>query len=362
MCGRTACTLGPSDICNACGYKNKQGKQSRPQWRGGGGGGGGGTTDGSSHGKQYYTSYNVGPHTYTPILVSKATIDEDTKSADSTDERVVMPMKWGLVPSWHKGSPNKFGYSTMNCRDDSLTQKAMFKKPLERGRRCVILADGFFEWKKTKDGKKQPYFIYFPQDTKVWSESEQKPEDNYDSEGNWIGRKLLTMAGIYDVVKPKNEGEEPHYTYTIITVPASPELSWLHDRMPAILDGDDAVHDWLDSGNIDKDTALKRIKSTGNIQYHPVSTVVNSIRNKNPECIVPVDLDKPKPESKLMAAWLSKGSKTAGMKMESSPAKSPKKRPAQNLLTSWVKREPKSPSNQKQTDDGSPTAKRVKTE
>ena len=86
------------------------------------------------------------------------------------------------------------------------------------------------------------------------------------------------------------QGDEPLYTYSVITVAASPEISWLHDRMPAILDGEDAVRDWLDCGNVDSNKALKLIKSTGNIEFHPVSMLVNNVRNNDPECVVPIDL------------------------------------------------------------------------
>lgn len=91
-------------------------------------------------------------------------------------------MKWGLVPMWHKGDPYKLEYETNNCRSESMLTRRTYKLPLEKGQRCVVLADGFFEWKTSKDGK-QPYFIYFPNtpevvktEVKTEPSSETKPE------------------------------------------------------------------------------------------------------------------------------------------------------------------------------------------
>lgn len=62
---------------------------------------------------------------------------------DKLTERVVQPMRWGLVPSWHKGDPKNVGYETNNCRAEGMLEKKTYKVPLEKGRRCVVLADGY---------------------------------------------------------------------------------------------------------------------------------------------------------------------------------------------------------------------------
>jgi len=57
-------------------------------------------------------------------------------------ERILVPMQWGLVPSWHKGDPKKFSFNMINCRCDTITEKKSFAKALENGQRCVVLAEG----------------------------------------------------------------------------------------------------------------------------------------------------------------------------------------------------------------------------
>ncbi|MGH0187964.1 UNVERIFIED_CONTAM: hypothetical protein FKN15_041515 [Acipenser sinensis] len=143
----------------------------------------------------------------------------------ASEERVIAAMRWGLVPSWFRESaPSKMQYSTSNCRSDGMMQKKSYKDPLLRGKRCVILADGFYEWKR-QDKEKQPYFIYFPQAKR--DEEELLGEEGEDSE-EWRGWRLLTMAGLFDCWTPPGGGE-PLYTYTIITVDASRAMDWVHD-------------------------------------------------------------------------------------------------------------------------------------
>lgn len=167
MCGRTACTLAPDDLVRACRFRNRQGHYQRPVWKDPPGG------------QQYYPSHNIAPASHTPILLSSKHYSGEL---DEISERVVQPMKWGLVPKWHKGDPYKLEYETNNCRSEGMLTRRTYKLPLEKGQRCVVLADGFFEWETSKDGK-QPYFIYSPHtpevvktDVKTEPSSETKPE------------------------------------------------------------------------------------------------------------------------------------------------------------------------------------------
>ncbi|XP_062621741.1 abasic site processing protein HMCES-like [Saccostrea cucullata] len=148
MCGRTACTLAPDDICRSCSYRSHTGDKEEPKWRD------------PPRGQKYYPCHNIAPSAYTPVIISshhKFGFEEESIPT----ERVIQPMQWGLVPSWHKGSPKKVSYETNNCRSESMLEKPTYKVPLQKGRRCVVVADGFFEWKRDQ-AKKQPYFIYFP--------------------------------------------------------------------------------------------------------------------------------------------------------------------------------------------------------
>ncbi|EDO43270.1 predicted protein, partial [Nematostella vectensis] len=269
-------TLGPEDFPKACRFRGRNGDVQVPRWRKG------------SEGK-YRASYNIAPQAYRPVLVSTKHVSS-SELADETNppERTLHTMKWGLVPNWFKGDPAKFEYKMNNARSDSLMSKASYKMPLIQGRRCVILADGFYEWKTGKDGKKQPYFIYFKSSFDMKQENAEIPCDTETSKP----RRLLTMAGLFDCWKsPDSSGDsETLYSYSIITMDSSESIKWLHHRMPAILDGDEAVKQWLEYDNVPYTQALKCLKSVNCLDWHPVSTAMNNSRHNGPDCIAPIDL------------------------------------------------------------------------
>eukprot|EP00069_Balaena_mysticetus_P011127 bmy_21090T0 len=172
---------------------------------------------------------------------------------------MVAAMRWGLVPSWFKGAdPPKLQFNTASCCSDTITEKRSFKVPLGKGRRCVVLADGFCERQPCQARRqRQPYFIYFPQiKTKV--------------------REPGSCKG----------------------------LNAIHPRRPAILNGEEAVSKWLDFGEVLGQEALRFSHPTENITFHPVSPLVNDSRNSTPECLLPVDLlvkKEQQPEDTAMA-------------------------------------------------------------
>ncbi|NXY79908.1 HMCES protein, partial [Glareola pratincola] len=275
------------------------------------------------------------------------------KDADSS-ERVLMDMRWGLVPSWFKkDDPSKLQFNTSNCRSDTMLKKSSYKGALLQGKRCVVLADGFYEWQQQSGGK-QPYFIYFPQTKEAVAEETEGEEE-------WRGWRLLTMAGIFDCWEPP-AGGEMLYTYTIITPgfchPALPYGHWalaltvLSPRMPAILDGDEAIRKWLDFAEVPTQEAVKLIQPTENIVFHPVSTFVNSVRNNAPECLAPIELGAKKevkatPSSKMMLGWLKNSQECSPQKKENDLPRwtsqfihspSPKKTSA-DILQQWLGKE-----------------------
>ncbi|NXC97182.1 HMCES protein, partial [Certhia familiaris] len=275
------------------------------------------------------------------------------KDADSS-ERVLMDMRWGLVPSWFKqDNPSKLQFNTSNCRSDTMLSKSSYKGALLKGKRCVVLADGFYEWQQQSGGK-QPYFIYFPQ-TKEAMDKEMEGDEE------WKGWRLLTMAGIFDCWEPPGGGETL-YTYTIITVDASKDVSFIHHRqvragkgvagMPAILDGDEAIRKWLDFAEVPTQEAVKLIQPTENIVFHPVSTFVNNIRNNTPECVAPIELGAKKeakatPSNKVMLDWLKSSQDCSPQKKENDLPKwtsqfihspSPKKTSA-HVLKQWLEKQ-----------------------
>ncbi|VFV29912.1 Hypothetical predicted protein [Lynx pardinus] len=279
-------------------------------------------------------------------------------------------MRWGLVPSWFKeDDPSKLQFNTTNCRSDTIMEKRSFKVPLGKGRRCVVLADGFYEWQRRQGtSHKQPYFIYFPQAKTEESGSTDVVESPEHWKKVWDNWRLLTMAGIFDCWEPP-EGGDLLYSYTIITVDSCKSLNDIHPRMPAILDGEEEVSKWLDFGEVSTQEALKLIHPTENITFHAVSFVVNDSGNNTPECVTPISLlvkkePKASRSSQKMMQWLAtKSPKKEDPKtpqktesdvpqwsnqfLQKSPL--PTKRGATGLLERWLKQEEpvaKRPHNQ----------------
>jgi putative SOS response-associated peptidase YedK len=179
-------------------------------------------------------------------------------------------MKWGLIPFWTKRSPD-YGsmMRTINCRDDSLMEDKGMWTSMKRKKRCLVVAQGFYEWlKKGPNGKeKVPHFV--------------KRKDG----------QLMCFAGLWDCVKYE-DSEEKLYTYTIITTDSNKQLRFLHDRMPVILDpGTDAVKMWLDPTRVKWSKELQSLLKPfeGELECYPVNKDVGKVGNNSPDFIVPVD-------------------------------------------------------------------------
>lgn len=181
-----------------------------------------------------------------------------TVVSDST-RRIGKEMKWGLVPNWAKDE--KIGYKMINARAETIETKPSFKHAFER-RRCLILADGFYEWKRTDDGK-QP-FRFVMKD-----------------------RKPFAFAGIWEAW---TKGENPLFTCTIITTGPNDVTKDVHDRMPVILPAH-TYDTWLDP-NFRQISTLKqflRPYSAEEMEKYEVSTLVNSAKNETAELISPLN-------------------------------------------------------------------------
>jgi putative SOS response-associated peptidase YedK len=169
---------------------------------------------------------------------------------------------WGFVPHWAKDP--SVGSRMINARAETVATKNAFKPSL-RKRRCIVPADGFFEWKKIPGQKtKQPMFIH-----------------RRDGEP-------LAFAGLWTIWRDP-QGEELH-SCTIITTSANDDVADVHDRMPVVLGRED-WGPWLDEDNDDLDTLGKLLVPAPPrvIELHPVSTDVNNVRNKGRHLIDPVD-------------------------------------------------------------------------
>ena len=170
--------------------------------------------------------------------------------------RELVLLRWGLVPSW--ATDVAIGNRMINARSETVAEKPSFRAAFKR-RRCLVVADGYFEWQKSGAGK-QPYYI--------------RREDNAP----------FAMAGLWESWRPGHaEGVE---TFTVLTTDPCPATAAIHDRMPVLLDA--AAHElWLDPEF--PDTAhlqhLLRPWEEGDLTAEPVSTYVNNPRHEGPDCI-----------------------------------------------------------------------------
>jgi putative SOS response-associated peptidase YedK len=167
---------------------------------------------------------------------------------------------WGLVPSWAKEI--KVGNRMINARAETIATKGAFKSSFAK-RRCIIPADGFYEWKKLPGQKtKQPYFIHRP-----------------DGEPYAFG-------GLWAEWRGKDSAGEPLTlrSATIITGEPNEKMAEIHDRMPLILPPS-AWDDWLDPGlnDLDRLGSFLVPAPASLIAFHPVSTEVNNVRNSGPQ-------------------------------------------------------------------------------
>jgi putative SOS response-associated peptidase YedK len=164
---------------------------------------------------------------------------------------------WGLVPFWAKD--RKIGSRLINARSETIADKPSFRNAV-RKRRCWVLADSFYEWKRT-DGKKQPFRIFR------------------------TNGELLVMAGIWETWKGE---EEPLHTYTIITTSPNEEMAPVHDRMPVIFTDLDQQRIWLETPELDEALELLQPAPNGSLEMYAVSTKVNNVRNNGPELHEPL--------------------------------------------------------------------------
>jgi putative SOS response-associated peptidase YedK len=176
-------------------------------------------------------------------------------------------MKWGLIPFWTKRNPD-YGsmMKTINCRDDSLIENRGMWNTMKQRKRCIVVAEGFYEWLK-KGKTKVPHYT--------------KRKDG----------QLMCFAGLWDCVQYEGSTEKL-YTYTIITTDSNPQLRVLHDRMPVILEnGSHDVRTWLDPNRYTWSKELQALLHPfqGELDCYPVSQEVGKVGNNSPKFIIPVD-------------------------------------------------------------------------
>lgn len=178
------------------------------------------------------------------------------------DGRRVERVRWGLVPSW--ATSVREGARHINARAETVAESATFRTSF-RKRRCIVPADGFYEWQRVGERRKQPWFL--------------GPHDDH---------ALLAMAGLWSVWKDPDTGLWVP-SATVITTAANHDVGRLHDRMPVLLPRD-AWAAWLDPDEQDPGPLLALLVPApdGVLAMHPVSRRVNDVREDGPDLVEPV--------------------------------------------------------------------------
>jgi putative SOS response-associated peptidase YedK len=248
MCGRYASSRRPEDLVEEFEIDSTQVKESLAP------------------------DYNVAPTKQVYAVMERPPSGAD----DAAPERQLRTVKWGLVPFWAKDPA--IGSKMINARMETVAEKPAFKQPFAK-RRCLLPADGYYEWyptqQKSKAGKplKQPYFI--------------RPKDG----------SSMAMAGLYEIWRdPTRDDDDPLrflWTATVLTTTAEDAVGHIHDRMPLLVEPH-RWGEWLDATKKDKDDLLPLLvpAAPGLLEAYPVSTAVNAVRNNGPELLEPLPLSE----------------------------------------------------------------------
>jgi putative SOS response-associated peptidase YedK len=192
------------------------------------------------------------------------------QAAEPEGVRELRVVRWGLVPFWAKDI--SIGSRLINARAETVATKPAFRRAFAR-HRCLLPADGFYEWEKSGDPKKptkQPYYI--------------RREDG----------GVLAFAGLYELWRDKDRPDgDPDswlWTATIITTRAEDEVGRIHDRMPMVIEPTRWA-DWLDPAATSADAlhGLMTPAASVHLTTYPVSTEVNSVRHNGPGLIEPME-------------------------------------------------------------------------
>lgn len=210
MCGRYAFFLEPSELKKRFGVENLLNFPAR---------------------------YNCAPMQDLPIIVKN---------------RMGMA-RWGLLPPWLSDDDKSIACKMTNARSETIHEKPTFRPSWEKSRRCIIPANGFYEWKKSQDGKtKQPYILKLKSD------------------------EILSFAGLWH--KTGNL-----VTFTILTKEADKNIANIHHRMPVFVKTNE-INDWF-YGNVNKAVDIINNANSDEIHFHPVGDAVGNVRNDTAELL-----------------------------------------------------------------------------
>jgi putative SOS response-associated peptidase YedK len=248
MCGRYAASRSPDDLVEEFEVVVAPDKPLEPDW-------------------------NVAP-----TKEVYAVIDRRPRHAapDEPVRRELAVVRWGLVPPWAKDP--SIGSRLINARMESVAEKPAFRKAFAK-RRCLLPADGYYEWYVPQDGPrsakgkplKQPFFIH--------------PKDG----------GVLAMAGLYEFWRDDTRADDDPLawlvTATVLTTTAEDAVGVIHDRMPLLVERERWA-EWLDpayDGSTGDPRDLLVPAAPGRLDAYPVSTAVNSVKNNGPELVEPIE-------------------------------------------------------------------------
>lgn len=216
--------------------------------------------------------YNVAPTASVPAILARPSRTDP----DRGPVRRLRTLRWGLIPSWAK--ERSIGAKMINARMETVADKPAFRRAFV-ARRCLLPADGYYEWYPTAgSGKgskpvKQPFFI--------------RPRDG--------GR--LAMAGLYEIwrdpaVASDDDPDAFVWSSTVLTTSAEDSLGHIHDRMPLIVEPE-RWETWLGATVTNRDELLGLLvpAAPGRLDSYPVSTEVNSVRNNGPHLLDPLPVE-----------------------------------------------------------------------
>lgn len=192
--------------------------------------------------------FNIAPTQQVPV------VDNRPK-----DQRALTLMRWGLIPRWAKDPA--IGHKMINARQETAAEKPAFRDAFRR-RRCLVVADGFYEWKRAGKAK-TPFYV------------------------RRVSRRPMAFAGLWERWRDP-EGHEVH-SFTILTTGSNELVAPIHNRMPLIVTRDNYDR-WLEPGPLRLEDVRDILVTppAGELEMYEVSRVVNSPRNEAPTCIEPV--------------------------------------------------------------------------
>ena len=193
--------------------------------------------------EDYAPSYNIAPTQNSLVMTQEK------------GSNIIKNMKWGLIPKWSKDESS--GSKMINARFETITTKPSFKNLIYQNR-CVVLCDGYYEWKQ--DGiNKSPYFI-------------QRKD-----------RTLILLAGLWTVWKSSSNYV---FTYTILTTNPQEDIAHIHNRMPVVLNKP-KMEMWINLDNDYFEIKKELACFEHELDHHQVSNFVNSPSNNSRKCIAP---------------------------------------------------------------------------